>query len=82
MAPFVTKTMNASRAVVEPLSHSPISAACLSLETIAPGVTLHANTYTIRKTRKKLKIHSNLATKTVPKSFHIIIRVKRQKINT
>ena len=78
MAPFVTKTMNASRAVVETSSHSPISAACLSLGTIAPGVTPHANAYTIRKTRKKLKIHLNL----VPKSFHIIIRVKRQNINT
>ena len=78
MAPFVTKTMNASRAAVEPLSRSPISAACLYLEIIVPGVTPHENTYTIRKTRKKLKIHLNL----VPKSFHIIIRVKRQKINT
>ena len=82
MAPFVTKTMNASRVVAEPLSHSPISAACLSLGTIAPGATLHANTYTIRKTRKKLKIHLSLVIKMMQKNFHIIIRVKEQKINT
>ena len=78
MAHFVTKIMNASRAAVVPLSHSRISAACHYLEIIVPGVTPHANTYTIRKTRKKLKIHLNLALK----SFHIIIRVRRQKINT
>ena len=78
MAPFVTKTMSASRAAVVRLSLSPISAACLFWEIIVPGVTPHENTYTIRKTRKKLKIHLNLALK----SFHIIIRAKRQKINT
>ena len=82
MAHFVTKTMNASRAVVVRLSRSPISAACLFWEIIVPGVTPHANTYTIRKTRKKLKIHLNLVIKMVLKSFHIIIRAKRQKINT
>ena len=82
MAHFVTKTMNVSRAVVVPLSRSPISAACLSWEIIVPGVTPLANTYTIRKTRKKLKIHLNLVIKMVPKSFRIIIRAKRRKINT
>ena len=82
MAPFVTKTMSASRDVVEALSHSPISAVCHYSGIIALGATPPANTNTIKKTRNKLKIHSNLLIKIVPKSFHIIIRVKMKKINT
>ena len=82
MAPFVTKTMSASRDVVEALSHSPISAVCHYSEIIVLGATPRANTNTIKKTRNQLKIHSNMVIKIVPKSYHIIIRVKMKKINT
>ena len=78
----MTRIMSASRAAVATSSRSPISAVCHYSGIIALGATPPANTNTIKKTRNKLKIHSNLLIKIVPKSFHIIIRVKMKKINT
>ena len=82
MALFVTKIMSVNLAVVETSSHLPISAVYQYSGITAPGVTPHANNHTIKKTRNKLRIHSNLVIKMLLKSSHTIIRVKRQEINT